>query len=186
MINLEKLFAVLLAAGVVLFPLPGNAPAGCRAVVHHGHQKQAAVVFQPVYQQPYWYSVGQNYQIAAIVQETLKAQQLMQNQQQLNYAAPANPCPDGTCPPQPQTLPLTAPEPDRWALVKANCAGCHSVNQKAMEHVDMTDLSLLDCETKLKMAAAILDGTMPPKKSLDPNAIGQLLGEIVGAETVEK
>lgn len=188
MITFERITAVLFAACLVLLPLPGAGKAGCRAVVHHQHQQQAAVVFQPVYQQPYWYSVGQNYQIAAIVQETLKAQQLLQNQQQLNYSAPAPPCPDGTCPtpqPQPQTLPLTA-EPDQWALVKSNCAGCHSTNEKAMAHVDMTDLSLLTCEQKLACMAAVLDGKMPLKKTLDPQILGNLLGEFAGAESAHQ
>ena len=183
MIKLEKLFAVLLAAGVVLFPLPGsNAPAGCRAVVHHRHQQQAAVVFQPVYQQPYWYSVGQNYQIAAIVQETLKAQQLLQNQQQLNYSAPSPQCPDGTCQtPQPQTLPLTAPSP--LSLMAKNCQGCHTTNEKAQAAFDMSDLATLTCEQKLAAIAATVDGRMPKGRQLSAQDLGDLIGQLSGAET---
>lgn len=181
MITFERITAVLFAACLVLLPLPGAGKAGCRAVVHHRHQ-QAAVVFQPVYQQPYWYSVGANLQIQAIVQETIKQQLQMQQTQQLT----APQCPDGTCPtPQPQTLPLTA-EPDQWALVKSNCAGCHSTNEKAMAHVDMTDLSLLTCEQKLACMAAMLDNKMPKGKSLDPQTFANILGEFSGAETAHQ
>lgn len=177
MINFERAIPVLLAACLVLLPLPGAGKAGCRAVrVHHHAHQQAAVVFQPVYQQPYWYQVGQSYQIAAIVQETLKAQQQLQAPQQ------AAPCP--TCP-APQTEQLTV-QPDRWALVKANCAGCHSTNEKAMAHVDMTDLSLLTCEQKLACIAAVLDGKMPLKKNIDPQVRANLLGELSGAETAHQ
>lgn len=177
--NIEKPFAVLLAAGVVLLPLPGSAPAGCRPVKHHHVHQQAAVVFQPTYP-AYYYQVGQNLQLRAMVQQELQAL-LAQPQQPQQLTTP---CTDGTCQ-TPQTLPLTA-APDRWALVRANCVSCHETNADAKAAVDMSDLSSLTCETKLKMAAAILDGVMPPKKALDPNALGQLLGEIVGAETVEK
>lgn len=140
------------------------ADAGCRhiAVV----QKQAAVAYAPV-QQPYYWAVGQSLQddaraerIANLVIQKLQAQQQT----------------------APETLPLTA-EVDRWALVKANCQSCHTTNQKAMEAVDMTDLEALSCEQKLACIAAVLDGKMPKGKKLDPQTLGNLLGEFSGAET---
>lgn len=154
---------LLIVAGAALSLVPGDAPAGCHAVAI---KKQAVVAYTPVVT-PYYYSVGTNLQLRAaieIAKEELRAE--MRAEQQT----------------APERLPLTA-EVDRWALVKANCAGCHSTNQAAMEHVDMSDLSALSCETKLAMAAAVLDSKMPPKKQLDPSVIGNLLGEIVGAET---
>jgi len=182
MITLERITAVLFAACLVLLPLPGAGKAGCRAVIHHRHQQQAAVVFQPVYQQPYWYSVGANLQIQAIVQETIKQQLALQAQPQQIQS----PCPDGTCPtPQPQTLPLTA-APDRWALVRANCASCHTTNADAMAAIDMTDLSLLTCEQKLACMAAMLDNKMPKGKSIDPQTFANILGEFSGAETAHQ
>ena len=166
--------AMILVAGVVFALLPrGAAPAGCR-VVALSHHKQAAIVYQPAYAQPYLYQVGAEFRTAAsedrianLVVQKLQAQQLTAQPQQA-----------------PQTLPLTA-EVDRWALVKANCAGCHTTNEKAVAHIDMTDLAALTCEQKLAMAAAVLDGKMPPKKQLEPSVLGNLLGEIVGAQTVE-
>jgi len=161
----------ILLAGAALALLPGDvSPAGCRPVAFVHHQKQAAVVFAPVVAAPYYYSVGAPLQYAAM-KEQIKAE-LRAEAQQLQAA------------PTPETLPITA-EADRWALVKGKCAGCHQTNENAKAAVDMGDLSSLSCETKLKMAAAVLDGKMPPKKQLDPSVIGNLLGEIVGAETVE-
>lgn len=173
-----KAWKLLLAACLALPPLPRVAQAGCRQVVRV-HHKQAAVVFAPVYAQPYWYSVGQNYQIAAIVQETIKQQMSLQAQQ-----LQSQPCPDGSCP-TPQSQQLTV-APDRWALVKANCAGCHSTNAKAMEHVDMTDLSLLTCEQKLACMAAMLDNKMPKGKQIDAQTLANILGEFAGAETAHQ
>lgn len=181
MITFERITAVLFAAGLVLLPLPGSAPAGCRAVVHHGHHQQAAVVFQSVYQQPYWYSVGANLQIQAIVQETIKQQLQMQQPQQLT----APQCPDGTCQtPQPQTLPLTAPSP--LSLMAKNCQGCHTTNEKAQAAFDMADLTALTCEQKLACIAAVVDGRMPKGKQLSAQDLGDLIGQLSGAETAPK
>lgn len=156
-------------AGSALFLLPGDcADAGCRHV-QVVQQLQAAVQYQPVYGSPYYYSVGANLQtqaseerIAALVIQKLQAQQ---------QTAPA-----------PQTLPLTA-EVDRWQLVKANCQSCHTTNQAAMEHVNMTDLSALSCEQKLACIAAMLDGRMPKGKQIDSQTFANILGEFSGAET---
>lgn len=166
--------AMILVAGVVFALLPrGAAPAGCR-VVALSHHKQAAIVYQPSYAQPYLYQVGGDLRtaaseerIASLVFQKLQAQQLQ-----------------ASATPTPQTLPLTA-EVDRWALVKATCVDCHTTKEAAKNHVDMSDLASLTCEQKLGMVRAVLDGKMPPKKQLDPSVLGNLLGEIVGAETVE-
>lgn len=160
----------ILLAGAALALLPGDvAPAGCRHVAVH-HQKQAAVVFAPQYGNGYLYQVGAPLQYRAMIEQA-KAE--LRAEAQALQAAPT-----------PETLPITA-EIDRWALVKKNCQSCHLTNESAEESVDMSSLADLSCETKLAMAAAILDSKMPPKKQLDPSVIGNLLGEIVGAETVE-
>ena len=166
--------AMILVAGVVFALLPrGAAPAGCR-VVALAHHKQAAIVYQPNYAQPYLYQVGGDLRAAAseerianLVFQKLQAQQLSAPAQQI-----------------PQTLPLTV-EVDRWALVKATCVDCHTTKEAAVAYVDMNDLAALSCEQKIAMVRAVLDGKMPPKKQLDPTVLGNLLGEIVGAETVE-
>lgn len=176
-----RVLLLLLAAALALLPLSGSGQAGCRPIVSH-HRQQLVVGYTPVYQPPQTYYVGQQLQMnaqedrlaqktAKLVLEQLRAQALQ---------APAE-----QVPAEPERMPLTA-EVDRWALVKKNCAGCHSTSEKAMASVDMTDLSALDCETKLAMIAACLDNKMPPKKPLAADALGQLLGEIAGAETVQK
>lgn len=172
-----KAWKLLLAACLALPPLPRVAQAGCRQVVRV-HHKQAAVVFAPVYAQPYWYSVGQNYQIAAIVQETIKQQMALQAQQ-----LQAQPCPDGSCP-TPQSQQLTAPVP--LSLMAKNCQGCHTTNEKAQAAFDMSDLAALTCEQKLAAIAAVVDGSMPKGKQLDAQTLGDLIGQLSGAETAPK
>lgn len=172
---------LVIAAALALLPLSGAGQAGCRPIVSHHRQQQLVVGYTPVYQ-PQTYYVGQQLQLnaqedrlaqktAKLVMEQLRAQALQ---------APAE-----AVPAEPERMPLTA-EVDRWALVKKNCAGCHSTSEKAMAHVDMTDLALLDCETKLSMIAVVLDNKMPPKKPLDAATLGNLIGEISGAETVHQ
>lgn len=178
---MKKFLCLFLAIGFALPPLPGaTARAGCRHVKVVAVQQQAVVAYQPAVQ-PYFWAVGSQ------LQEDAAAQRIANKVMALLAAQPQQltaQCPDGTCP-TPQTLPLTA-APDRWALVKANCAGCHSTNEKAMAYVDMTDLSLLTCEQKLACMAAVLDGKMPLKKTLDPQILGNLLGEFAGAETAHQ
>ena len=157
---------LLLVAGVALCLSPRHcADAGCHAVAI---KKQAVVAYTPVVA-PYYWSVGANLQAQA--SEERIANLVIQKLQAQQQTAP-------------ERLPLTA-EADRWALVKANCQGCHITDKEAIAAVDMSILDDLNCSTKLKMAAAVLDSKMPPKKQLDPTIIGNLLGEIVGAETVE-
>jgi len=165
---------LILVAGAALTLLPGDAPAGCHPVQI---QKQAFVGYAPVYGQPYLYSVGQGYQLRAAIE--VAKEELRAEMRAMEHSAPESP--DNS----PERLPITA-EVDRWQLVKANCQSCHVTNAKAMEAVDMTSLEDLSCETKLAMIAACLDGTMPKSKKLDPSDLGQLLGEISGAKTVEK
>lgn len=175
---MKRILTLLIAAGFAIPPLPGEARAGCRHV--KVVQQQAVVAYQPV-AAPYYWAVGQQLQDDAHAQRIAsKVLQLLAQQAQAPQQAA--PCP--TCP-TPQSMPLTA-APDRWALVKANCAGCHSTNEKAMSHVDMTDLSLLTCEQKLACIAAVLDGKMPLKKEIDPQVRANLLGELSGAETAHQ
>lgn len=158
---------LLLVAGVALCLSPRHcADAGCHAVAI---KKQAVVAYTPVVA-PYYWSVGANLQTQA--SEERIANLVIQKLQAQQQTAP-------------ERLPLTA-EVDNWALVKANCAGCHSTNEKAKEHVDMTDLSALTCEQKLACIAAVLDGKMPKGKKLDPQQLGNLLGEFSGAETAHQ
>ena len=160
-------FMLLLLAGVALCLSPRHcADAGCHAVAI---KKQAIVAYTPIVA-PYYYAVGQNLQAAA--SEERIANLVIQKLQAQQQTAP-------------QSLPLTA-EVDRWSLVKANCAGCHTTNQTAMEAVDMTDLDALTCEQKLACIAAVLDGVMPKGKKLDPQSLGNLLGEFSGASTAHQ
>ena len=159
-------FLTIIAAVVALACLDGHSKAGCHAVAI---KKQAIVAYQPVYA-PYVYQVGENLQLRAaieIAKEELRAE--MRASQQT----------------APERLPLTA-EVDRWQLVKANCAGCHTTNETAKQHIDMTDLAALTCEQKLACIAAVLDGKMPKGKKLDPQSLGNLLGEFSGAETAHQ
>lgn len=176
-----RVLLLLLVAAIALLPLSGAGQAGCRPIVSHHRQELRVVGYTPVYQ-PQTYYVGQQLQLnaqedrlaqktAKLVMEQLRAQALQ---------APAQPEA-----PQPETLPLTA-EVDRWALVKSSCAGCHTNNEKAVEAMDMSDLSALTCEQKLACIAAVLDGRMPKSKKLDPQTLGNLLGEFAGAETAHQ
>jgi cytochrome c553 len=159
---------ILLLAGSALALLPGDvAPAGCRHVAVRHVQVQPLVAFTPAYPQHY-YAVGAPYQYEAIKQQ-IKAE-LRAEQQQLQAA------------PTPEALPLTT-APDKWALARASCVGCHMTNENAKAAIDMSDLSALTCEQKLACIAAVLDGKMPKGKKLDPQTLGNLLGEFSGAET---
>lgn len=160
---------IIVATAIIVGCLGAYVYAGCHTVTV---RKPPVVAYTPVYQ-PYYYSVGQNLQLRAaieIAKEELRAE--MRASQQVSEAGP-------------EQLPLTA-EVDRWALVKANCAGCHTTNEAAKNHVDMTDLSALTCEQKLACIAAVLDGEMPKGKKLDPQSLGNLLGEFSGAQTAHQ
>lgn len=174
--EVRRLLIGLIMAGLAVSLALRSGEAGCRHVQPY-YAKQAAVFFTPAYV-PQYYSVGLPLQMQAI-KEQLKAEL---RAEQLQAPSQSQACPT---PAQPQTLPLTT-APDKWALVRANCAGCHTTKTEAQEAVNMADLDALPCETKLKMAAAVLDGKMPPKKPLDPAVLGNLLGEIVGAETAHQ
>lgn len=161
---------LLAVACLVLTPLQGSLDAGCHAVAI---QQQAVVAYQPIVA-PLYYSVGHDLQtkaseerIANLVIQKLQSAQL-NSQTSLDSS--------------PQTLPLTA-EVDRWQLVKANCAGCHTTNQAAMEHFNMTSLADLSCEQKLACIAAMLDGRMPKGKQIDSQTFANILGEFSGAAT---
>lgn len=170
---------LFLAIGAAIFPLPRGSHAGCRHV-QFIHQ-QAAVVYQPV-TQPYYWAVGSG------LQEDAQAQRIAAKVLQLLQAAPqaqqqTAPCP--TCQtPAPQTLPLSVAEP--MSLMAQNCAGCHRTNEKANEAFNMDDLSALTCEQKLAAIAAVVDGRMPKAKQLDPATLGNLIGQLSGAETAPK
>ena len=172
---IEKTFAVLFAAGLVLSPLPGAGKAGCRHV--QVVQQQAVVAYQPI-TQPYYWSVGQSLQEDAAAERiAAKVLQLLQGQaQKLTSSA----CPDGTCP-TPRRLPLTVPAP--LSLLAKNCQGCHQSNAKAQAAFDMSDLSALTCEQKLAAIAAVVDGRMPKGKQLDAQTLGDLIGQLSGAKT---
>jgi hypothetical protein len=171
-------------AGSALFLLPGDcADAGCRHV-QVVQQLQAAVQYQPVYAQPYLYSVGANLQtqaseerIAALVIQKLNAQQLTTsaNNSQTSHNLPA-----------PQTLPLTA-EVDRWQLVRNRCAGCHETNAKAKEAISFSgELESLTCEQRLNAIRQLVDGSMPKGKPVTAEELGDLIGTFSGSEKVGK
>ncbi len=177
---MKRAFTILVAAGFVFTPLPRVSTAGCRHVIV---QKQAVVAYQPV-TVPYYWSVGSQLQETAQAERiAAKVLQLLQGQaQQLQ----AQPCPDGSCP-TPQTLPLTT-APDRWALTKQFCAGCHTTRDTAQEALSMADLSTLTCEQRITAVRKMIDGHMPPEGAKQPTAeqLGNLIGEWVNAETVGK
>lgn len=161
-------FMLLFVAGAALSLLPGDAPAGCHAVAI---KKQAIVAYQPVYAQPYYYSVGANLQAAA--SEERIANLVIQKLQAQQQTAP-------------QALPLTA-EVDRWANTKQVCAGCHTTGAEAMGAVDMTDFSALTCEQKISAIKNMVEGKMPPPssgKKVSAEQLGQLIGEFSGADNV--
>ena len=176
---MKKLLHLFLAAGVAITPLPGVSRAGCR---HVQVVQQAAVVYQPV-SQPYYWAVGQQYQEDAQAQRiAAKVLQLLQAAPQVQQQTAA--CPTCPAPAEPQMLPLTAPDP--MSLVAANCAGCHRSNEKAKEHLNMDDLTAFTCEQKLAMIAAVVDGRMPKGKQIDAQTLGDLIGQLSGAETAPK
>jgi len=72
---------------------------------------------------------------------------------------------------------------DELSLVRTHCAGCHTTNQKAVAHLDLSDLSNLDCDTRLAMVAAVADGSMPKGKKLDGQTMGDLIGQLSYAKT---
>lgn len=163
------------AAALALLPLSGAGQAGCRPIVSH-HQQQLVVGYVPTYQ-PQTYYVGQNLQVAAM-EDRIAAAVVAKLQAQQLQAPPA--------PAAPQTLPLTA-EVDRWALVKANCAGCHAANEKAMAAFDLSgDLETLTCEDRLAAIRELVSGTMPKGKKISPEALGDLIGVFSGSDQVGK
>lgn len=171
---------LLSVASFALLPLTGSGRAGCRSVVAH-HQQQLVVGYTPAYPAQSYY-VGGQLQLQASEDRIAQKAAALVVQQLTAQALKAEQSPPV---PQPETLPLTA-EVDRWALVKASCVGCHATNEKAREAMDMTDLSALTCEQKLACIAAVLDGRMPKSKKLDPQTLGNLLGEFAGAETAHQ
>ncbi len=152
---------------------PSSTPAGCRHV-QVVQQLQAAVQYQPVYAQPYLYSVGANLQTQASEERiaALVIQKLQAAQQQ---TAPA-----------PQTLPLTA-EVDRWQLVRNKCQGCHSTSEAAKTAFDLSgDLETLTCEQRLNAIRQLVDGSMPKGKPVTAEELGDLIGTFSGSEKVGK
>lgn len=163
---------ILLVAGSALTLLPGDSvDAGCKSVFV---QKQAVVAYQPVYNSPYLYSVGTGLQLRAAIE--VAKEELRAEMRAMQSNSPGN------SESSPERLPITA-EVDRWRLVKANCQGCHTTNENASAAMDMSSLADLSCEDKLACIAAVLDGKMPKGKKLDPQSLGNLLGEFSGAET---
>lgn len=164
-------------AALALLPLQGTGRAGCRPIaVHHGRQ-QLVVDYAPVIQ-PQTYYVGQQLQLNA--QEDRLAQKTAKLVlEQLRAQALQAPAEAGVT--QPETLPLTAG--DELSLVRQFCSGCHSTNEKAVAHLDLSDLSNLDCDTRLAMVAAVADGSMPKGKKLDGQARADLIGQLSYART---
>ncbi len=171
-----KLLLLILSAALALLPLSGAGQAGCRSVaVHHGRQ-QLVVDYVQSYP-PQTYYVGQQLQLNAqedrLAQKTAKLVLEQLRAQALQAPAEATQ--------QPERLPLTAE--DQFSLVRQFCTGCHGTNTKAAEAFDMSDLASLTCEQRVQMATSVLDGRMPKGKKIPPEVMGNLLGQILGADT---
>ncbi len=147
---------IVLAATLPLLGAPANAD--CRRVV----ATRSVVLLQQV-QPAYYYSVG-----AAIQEEALAARIAERVKALLVQPAAATAA------------------PQTHSLVRQNCAGCHggaAGNQAAKASFALPDsLDQLADEDRVRMTKAILEGKMPKGKTLDSAVIGNLLGQIVGAE----
>lgn len=167
--NGARIVTALLVA-ILAALLPRGLQAGCQTVHVRHFRNQAIVVNQP-YAQSYLYQVGAPLQIEASAEKTadLIWEKLTAKMQAGGQADAV-------------TMPLTVAG-DRFSLVRANCVGCHTTNAKASEAFDMTSLETLTCEQRVQMATSVLDGRMPKGKKLAPNVMGDLLGQILGADT---
>ena len=159
---------------------PGVPPAqaGCRAV--HGCRARIAVASPVVLRQvslPYYYSVG-----AAVQEEALADRIALRVLARLEAAKAVVPA--GA---MAQTQGTQA-EGDGYSLVRQHCTKCHGgSNAKATAALNLAgDLTALSGDDRLRMAAAVLDGKMPPSGALESDAIGNLLGQLVGATTAPK
>jgi len=187
-----KLLLLILSAALALLPLSGAGQAGCRSVAVHHAKQQLVVGYTPVYAPPQTYYVGQQLQLnaqedrlaqktAKIVLEQLRAQALQ---------APAEAVQ------QPERLPLTAGDLDTegYSLLVKHCYRCHGKDEgKAAEAMSFADMltkmrgeDLQNYRTRERIAALVLDGKMPPGGGIPGQELGDLLGQIVRAETAPK
>lgn len=84
--------------------------------------------------------------------------------------------------------PADAPEPIpgehaqlNQSAVNQSCVKCHS-GEKPKAGIDLSNLSALDCETRLRAIRAVLNQSMPKGATLTPEGVGQVLGELAGEE----
>jgi mono/diheme cytochrome c family protein len=148
----------------------GNKSCAVQLRHHHAVAVQPVIALNQVYP-PSYYSVGAAIQEEAIAERV--ASLVLSKLAAMPAGQPAEPG-------APEPIPGEHAQLHQSA-VNASCVKCHS-GDSPKAGIDLTNLSDLDCETRLAAIRAVLNQSMPKGGQLDPAEVGDVLTELAGED----